>query len=44
MYSLLKLSQLYPYPYKTFSVLVSALIVVIVGLPIYGISTLLQGK
>jgi hypothetical protein len=44
MYSFIKLILLYPYPYKTFAVIVAALIVTAIALPIYGIYKLIIRK
>jgi len=44
MYSFLKLVLLYPYPYKTFAILVAALMFVVIALPVYGIYRLIIRK
>jgi hypothetical protein len=41
MFSLINLILLYPYPYKTFAVIISALIISAIALPIYGIYKLI---
>lgn len=41
MFSNIHLIPLYPYPYKTFAVIVSALVITAIALPIYGIYKLI---